>query len=133
MLVKVKKGVYFMQFPNLASFPELVHAVFTRRGGFSAAPYDSLNVSFGLGDDDARVRQNRELLARITANGAGLFAHQVHGTNVLSANAHAPRQGVPVPTGDALIRALNFSTTIPEMFTGPSQPAHILSDVNRYQ
>jgi len=103
MLVKVKNGVYFMQFPNLAGFPELVHAVFTRRGGGSAAPYDSLNVSFGLGDEDARVRQNRELLARITANGEGLFAHQVHGTNVLSANTDGPRQGSRAPTGDALI------------------------------
>jgi YfiH family protein len=41
-------------------FPKaVVQAVFTRRGGFSPAPWDSLNVGGTVGDEPARVRQNR--------------------------------------------------------------------------
>jgi len=41
-------------------FPESVaHAVFTRQGGVSPTPWDSLNVGGSVGDDPARVRENR--------------------------------------------------------------------------
>jgi YfiH family protein len=39
----------------------LVHAVFTRRGGFSPAPWDSLNLGGTVGDDPTRVKANRML------------------------------------------------------------------------
>lgn len=44
-----------------------VRFAFTSRlGGFSAAPYDSLNLSFNVGDDSAVVRRNRrDLLERL--------------------------------------------------------------------
>jgi YfiH family protein len=35
------------------------HAFATRSGGVSAAPYDTLNLGFHLGDDDEAVRENR--------------------------------------------------------------------------
>ena len=62
MLTKVKNGIYFMQFPNFVNFAELIHGVFTRHKGVSPEPFDSLNISFGLGDDDTAVRQNRDFL-----------------------------------------------------------------------
>jgi YfiH family protein len=38
----------------------------TRLGGFSAAPYDSLNLSFNVGDDPAAVEHNRrDVLERL--------------------------------------------------------------------
>ena len=41
-------------------FPRaLTQAIFTRRGGVSPAPWDSLNVGGTVGDDEARVRENR--------------------------------------------------------------------------
>ena len=69
MLVRVKNGIYFMQFPNLAHFKELAHAIFTRHTGVSPPPFDSLNISFGLGDDDTRVQHNRGLLAQNLPDG----------------------------------------------------------------
>lgn len=41
----------------------VTHAVFTREGGVSPAPYDSLNVRFGVGDAAADVRENRRLVS----------------------------------------------------------------------
>ncbi len=56
-------------------------AMCNRRGGVSPRPYDSLNVSFAVGDDPARVISNRERLA--SALGFRLvdltFAAQAHG------------------------------------------------------
>ena len=41
-------------------FPaDLTQAVFTRRGGVSPAPWDALNVGGTVGDESARVRENR--------------------------------------------------------------------------
>jgi len=39
--------------------PALTQAVFTRKGGVSPSPWDTLNVGGTVGDDDARVRENR--------------------------------------------------------------------------
>jgi len=112
MLIKSNNGVYYMQFPNLVEFPELSHGVFTRREGHSPAPFDSLNLGFGLGDDEALVRQNRRRVSQILGNGALVFAHQVHGTHVLvvgpdgagRARPEARAQpGRQTPTGDALV------------------------------
>jgi YfiH family protein len=56
-----------------------------RRGGVSAAPYDSLNLAARVGDDAARVEENR----RRVADGAGFdvtrlaLARQVHGASVI--------------------------------------------------
>ena len=46
--------------PLLAAFPELVHGFFTRLGGVSPAPYDSLNLSLSVGDGRKEVLENRK-------------------------------------------------------------------------
>jgi len=53
-------GVRYFQFEK---FPNsIAHAVFTRQGGVSPAPWDSLNVGGTVGDDVERVRGNRARL-----------------------------------------------------------------------
>jgi YfiH family protein len=50
-------GLRYFQFEI---FPkDLTQAVFTRRGGVSPAPWDSLNVGGTVGDEAARVQENR--------------------------------------------------------------------------
>jgi YfiH family protein len=51
-------SVAYYTFPSLDTFDELVHGVTTRHGGVSAGPYNSLNLSAGLGDDQAAVQEN---------------------------------------------------------------------------
>jgi polyphenol oxidase len=59
-------------------------AVTARSGGVSSGPYATLNLSLSVGDDPARVLENRHRLA--SALGADLgdfvFARQVHGAGV---------------------------------------------------
>lgn len=61
------------------------HFAFTDRwGGVSAAPYESLNLGGRVGDDAARVRENRALAAAsLGLDPAGVvWMHQVHGCDV---------------------------------------------------
>jgi YfiH family protein len=53
----------YLQFEGLRAWPEVTHAVFTRRGGYSSAPYDGLNLSISTGDDLSVVRRNRQLVS----------------------------------------------------------------------
>jgi YfiH family protein len=49
----------YLQFKQLAEIPGLVHAVFTRRRGFSLSPFAGLNASSVTGDDPAAVARNK--------------------------------------------------------------------------
>lgn len=51
-------GVPYYSFPHMGGWPNLTQAVFGRRGGVSAAPYNSLNLSYAVGDDPASVAEN---------------------------------------------------------------------------
>lgn len=61
----------------------MIHGFFNRHGGFSAAPFDTLNVSFGVGDHEAAVRQNRARLKGSLGLDTLVSARQVHGNRVL--------------------------------------------------
>ncbi len=82
MKVQEKRGVVYLQFQALASYPGLFHAFFTRHGGFSAPPFDTLNMSLGLGDDPAAVSKNRKKIPLCAGGGVPVFMDQVHGTDV---------------------------------------------------
>jgi YfiH family protein len=87
------------------AFPGLpgVRAFFTtRRGGFSGAPYEALNLGFFTGDDVVTVRENWRAL--LDAQGLGgrdpVLPRLCHGADVLDADAladaldeGAPRSG----------------------------------------
>lgn len=57
----------------------LPHAVLTRYGGESRAPYHSLNLSFEVGDDPACVRLNRKKIKELLGCEVLVSARQVHG------------------------------------------------------
>lgn len=61
--------------------------VTTRAGGASRAPFDSFNLSTGVGDDPASVAANRRRLAAAIGLGTDsvLWMRQVHGTEVATA------------------------------------------------
>jgi YfiH family protein len=105
MILKEKNGLSFFQFPNLAEFSDIQHGIFTRKGGYSRGPQSSLNVSFGIGDDEDAVNQNRLLISRCTGHKQLVFARQVHGTEIFQlrhADAEIEDRN-PVPTADAMI------------------------------
>ena len=72
----------YLCFERLSQETPLVHGVFTRRGGVSAPPFDTLNCSSAVGDQRAAVRRNQELIAE--AMGLLLVsARPVHGAAVV--------------------------------------------------
>lgn len=81
------------------------HAFSTRLGGVSAAPYDSLNLGFHLGDDDGAVRENRTRFAKSLGLGIDrLFEQrQVHGTRVRNVSGADLAESIAEEEGDALI------------------------------
>jgi len=72
----------YLQFERLAAVPGLVHAVFTRRGGYSSPPYQGLNLGGVVGDDRAMVRRNRELVIGALDGLPLLGTRTVHGEAV---------------------------------------------------
>lgn len=74
--------------------PADVHAVCsTRAGGFSVAPYASLNLGDHVGDDPAQVAANRQIFQR-SIGVQPVFLNQVHGTEVLSIDGLTPHASV---------------------------------------
>ncbi len=72
------------QFENLSKFDEIKHFVSSRIGGFSKPPFDSLNISFGVPDDQQTVIKNHEKLAEIVGIpiDSFVFCQQTHSANV---------------------------------------------------
>ncbi|MEJ2220121.1 MAG: peptidoglycan editing factor PgeF [Desulfobacterales bacterium] len=102
-----KNEASFYRFENLARFPEIRHGIFTRRFGCSTGPFESLNVGFGLGDEAPHVKENRRIIARAIGSKDLIYAHQVHGDQVLILNPEkfvSDGDSEPVlGTGDALV------------------------------
>lgn len=73
--------------PLLRPLADGVVASFTTRvGGVSSSPYDELNLSYRVGDDEERVRANREIAGRALGRGAvWSVVKQVHGTEIVRA------------------------------------------------
>ena len=85
-------------------------AVTARRGGVSSGPYATLNLSLSVGDDPARVLENRRRLAAALGARPGdfVFARQVHGAAVrivsdADRGSGALRADDAIPDADALV------------------------------
>ena len=101
-------GLRFYQFDI---FPKhVLNAVFTRQGGISPEPWTSLNLSISVGDDPARVAENRvHAFNSLGRNPASLHdVWLVHGTEVVFADA-------PRPLNEAVQKADILFTDNPEV------------------
>jgi YfiH family protein len=84
MIVKQKNGVSFLEFPKLSGLSGILHGVFTRKNGKSKGPFQSLNVSFGVGDNDQTVLENRKIISQCFNDNDLVFLDQVHGTRIIA-------------------------------------------------
>lgn len=79
-----KGGLPCYQFHLIEGFSEDInHAVFTRGGGVSSAPYNSLNVSFHQKDQRDKVLENRRRIMKAMGLNYCVSAVQTHSKNVL--------------------------------------------------
>jgi len=74
----------FLQFHSFPGDGILHHAVFTRAGGVSPAPFTSLNLSVSVPDEKANVYANRSRAYGVWGRDTGsvVHAHLVHGNAV---------------------------------------------------
>ncbi len=102
------RPIPYFTFSGLDSHPGLRHAVLTRLGGVSPAPWASLNLGWTVGDSREHVETNY----RLWAAAFGLRRQdltttwQVHGNRVLVADAD--HRGGSLGQADALITATPF-------------------------
>lgn len=77
-----QQGVPYYQFSHFREFDFLRHGIFTRQGGVSPPPFDSLNVGRNVGDQEENVKKNRGIISSVMGNTELVFVHQVHGCDV---------------------------------------------------
>ncbi len=100
-----------LRFANLQAHADhLRHAVFTREGGVSTAPFDSLNVSFSSVDDRAAVGENRTRCAAALGLSPTqiVCAGLVHGTETAVVRSGS---GTALPDGSRVIENVDVLIT----------------------
>jgi YfiH family protein len=136
----------YLQFDHYLQFPELIHGVFTRRGGYSKPPYQGLNISTPPRNEHRdsvdHVVRNRYLALQTLdiAHYPCVTLWQVHGADVLSVDDQSewrtdwachsyyehPWTPQTIRKGDALITrqrgfgiAFSFADCVPITFYDP--------------
>jgi polyphenol oxidase len=120
----LKRVVYdrltYYQFDDLAASPTVYHGIFTRVGGVSRAPFESLNLSRSVGDDPLAVTENnRRMLAAFDVKpDQATTAWLVHGRSVAvvdRADAGHFRQGVDaiITRERGLTLTMRFADCVP--------------------
>ena len=106
LLVKIRDN-YFFKFAALNRFPGLTHAIACRSGGVSQPPFDGMNMSQMVGDDQGAVAANRKWLHQATGGGVHVYTRQNHGTSIRVITRKDVDRGEPIQTipspADALI------------------------------
>jgi YfiH family protein len=125
-----QNGVVLYQSQKLLEFPKVVHAVTTRHGGVSPAPFDSLNLSAHVGDDPACVDENLNRLHRALGleRAATVDASQAQADQV--AHVTASERGTRLKGIDGLITnqrgiplMLRFADCVPILLYDPTHLA----------
>ena len=77
-------GLHYFRFGTLPDNGAVRHAVFSRHGGVSAAPFHSLNMSMSVPDERDRVYANRRRVYGLYGRDTDsvVHAHLVHGADV---------------------------------------------------
>lgn len=134
----VTQDVYSVRVQNLLlyriaafdAYPYLSHAIFTRQGGYSQAPFATLNLGASVGDDPAAVNKNYEQVCEVLdiSPGQTVSCHLIHSAHVLTVHP-ANRQRV-MGQADGLITAtpdiylsMRFGDCTPLIFFDPVRGA----------
>lgn len=121
-------GIRFFTFDSLQAH-QVPHAIFTRKGGVSPDPWDSLNVGGTVGDDPGRVNQNRlRSLKALERNPLSVYdVWQVHSADVVRVD-HPRPVDVPHLKADAMLTQqpgltlyMRFADCVPIFLYDPVQ------------
>ncbi|MEO7007710.1 MAG: peptidoglycan editing factor PgeF [Caldimonas sp.] len=97
----------------------------TRHGGYSAVPFDTMNLQQGGGDSAAAVARNRALLAEAIV-ATPVYLRQVHGVQVAHLTAADARADAAIHEADASVTtepgiacAIQVADCLPVLFAAP--------------
>jgi hypothetical protein len=138
MMTLVTNGVRYEQLGDLPVYrldqldecPGLVHAIFTRQGGVSRAPFATLNLGHTVGDDPAAVETNhhRVFQALNVQPDQVVTCHLTHSTDVIVVTGR--NGGGLSGKGDALVTAhvgvylsMRFADCLPLLLRDPVRGA----------
>jgi YfiH family protein len=105
---------------------QVTHGIVTRRGGISPAPWESLNVGASVGDELARVQENRDRIFKALGRDpeSRYDVWQVHSSKVQI--VEAPRGKAPPIQADIIVTnrpqvtlLLRFADCVPIMLYDP--------------
>ncbi len=124
-------GPIYYQFEQWLGSEALTHAVFTRHGGTSRAPWSSLNIGGTVGDDPDAVRQNLRLVydSLELDSRAACEVWQVHSADAVIANAPVPgrrwlaRADAMVTNKPGVPLLMRFADCVPVLFYDPAHHA----------
>lgn len=123
-MIRKKKGeIVWYEFELLQDFP-LVHGVFTRNGGVSHPPFESLNLGEKVGDNFLAVEENKHRLANTLNIELPLFITQIHSNTICE--IYFSNQ---IEQGDGMITA---KKEIPIAITHADCQAAIFYDKNHH-
>lgn len=79
-----RAGVTYLSYPSLEETGVAIHGFSTRLGGVSKGIYESMDLSFSRGDEEAAVRENYRRIARAVGFGVEsvVASDQTHTANV---------------------------------------------------
>ena len=97
----------------------------TRAGGISAAPFDSLNLRDGIGDDPQAVAHNQRVVAQAIGV-TPVYLNQVHGNTVVRLTEADARAGAAIHEADASVTTdagiactVQVADCLPVLFAAP--------------
>ncbi len=124
-------GPVYYQFEQWLDTPPLVHAVFTRQGGVSAAPWDSLNIGGTVGDNPEAVKRNLSLMYEVLEldGKCACTVWQVHSADTVIADEPPPGRrwlaradGIVTNRPDVPL-TMRFADCVPILFYDPAHRA----------
>ncbi len=117
----------YYQFDGLAQYFNVYHGIFTRLGGVSREPFESLNLSRSVGDEAAAVHENnRRMLAIFDATlDRSVTAWLVHGKTVAvvdqsDAGGYRAATDAIITNDRSITLTMRFADCAPIVFYDPA-------------
>jgi len=102
-LLWVREDVTYFCYPKLSLNQQLIHGVFTRHGGVSDSPYNSLNTGYSLGDRPENVTANLSKIKETIQANHLIFMNQSHGAEIYVLRKGDFKRQDSIPLADAMI------------------------------